>query len=104
MSDGMIRVEVAYALPHKQKLISLQVPVGTTLYEAARESGIGEHFEGLDLERASMGIFGQAEASPKQRVLNEGERVEIYRPLIIDPKETRKARARKTPRQADADG
>ena len=102
MSDGMIRVEVAYALPHKQKLISLQVPVGTTLYEAARESGIGEHFEGLDLERASMGIFGQAEGSPKQRVLNDGDRVEIYRPLIIDPKETRKARARKTQRQADA--
>ena len=96
----MIRVEVAYALPHKQKLISLQVPVGTTLFEAARESGIGEHFEGLDLERAPMGVFGLAEANPKQRVLKDGERVEIYRPLIVDPKETRKARARK--RQADA--
>ncbi|KAF0810055.1 hypothetical protein A167_01086 [Alcanivorax sp. S71-1-4] len=102
MSSDMIRVEVAYALPHKQKLISLQVPVGTTLFEAACESGIAEHFEGLDLARAPMGIFGQAEASPKQRVLQDGERVEIYRPLIIDPKETRKARARKAQRQADA--
>lgn len=91
----MIRVEVAYALPDKQKIIELHVEPGTTMYQAARQSGITEHFEGLDLDRAPMGVFGKAEGNPKKRVLEEGERVEIYRPLQIDPREVRKARAKK---------
>ena len=95
MSEAKIRVEVAFALPDKQKLISLEVPAGTTMLEAAELSGIAGHFEGLQLDRMPMGIFGKAEGNPKKRVLHEGERVEIYRPLIADPKETRKARARK---------
>lgn len=101
MNEQMIRVEVAYALPDKQKLISLEVPRGTSMYEAAERSGITGHFEGLDLDKAPMGIFGKAEGNPRKRVLEEGERVEIYRPLIIDPKEVRKARAEKKKR-ADA--
>ena len=95
MSDASIRVEVAFALPEKQKLISLEVPEGTTMREAAELSGIAAHFDGLHLDRMPMGIFGKAEGNPGKRVLREGERVEIYRPLIADPKETRKARARK---------
>lgn len=98
MSDALIQVEVAYALPHKQRLISLRVPEGTTVYDAARQSGIAEDFEALDLERAQMGVFGKVEPNPRKRVLQEGERVEIYRPLTADPKETRKARAKKTAR------
>ena len=91
MSDNNIRVEVAYALPHKQTIVEIRVPEGTTVQEAARFSGIAEKFEGIDLEEAKFGIFGHVVA-PKQ-VLNEGERVEIYRPLIADPKDVRKARA-----------
>lgn len=88
-----IRVEVAYALPERQELIALDVPVGTSMYEAAKQSGIAEKFEDLDLESVSMGIFGKAERKPKERELQPGDRVEIYRDLIADPKEVRKRRA-----------
>ena len=87
----MIAVEVAYALPERQAIIELQVEEGTTALEAARRSGITARFEGINLENAKLGIFGKA-VSPQQ-VLRVGDRVEIYRPLIADPKEVRKARA-----------
>jgi len=93
MAGDMIKVEVAYALPEKQMLIPLQVKRGTTMFEAAVQSGIANKFEGLDLESAPMGVFGKAERKPKERVVEDGERVEIYRPLIADPKEVRKKRA-----------
>jgi putative ubiquitin-RnfH superfamily antitoxin RatB of RatAB toxin-antitoxin module len=86
-----IAVEVAYALPHKQALLALQVAPGTTALAAAQQSGICEKFEGVDLDNAKLGIFGSV-VSP-EHVLKEGDRVEIYRPLIADPKEVRKARA-----------
>ena len=92
MSESdIIGVEVAYALPDKQAILALKVPAGTTVLEAAAQSGITDKFEGIDLENAKFGIFGSV-VSPQQ-VLQEGERVEIYRPLIADPKEVRKARA-----------
>jgi putative ubiquitin-RnfH superfamily antitoxin RatB of RatAB toxin-antitoxin module len=96
MSEAMnesetIGVEVAYALPDKQAILALEVSPGTTVMEAAAQSGITDKFEGIDLENAKFGIFGSV-VSPKQ-VLKAGERVEIYRPLIADPKEVRKARA-----------
>ena len=86
-----IRVEVAYALPDRQAIVALEVISGTTALEAARQSGITDKFEGIDLENAKLGIFG-ALVAPSQK-LQEGDRVEIYRPLIADPKEVRKARA-----------
>jgi putative ubiquitin-RnfH superfamily antitoxin RatB of RatAB toxin-antitoxin module len=86
-----IAVEVAYALPDKQAIIELEVPEGTTAVEAARQSGITKKFEGIDLDNAKLGIYARV-VSPSQ-VLQEGDRVEIYRPLIADPKEVRKARA-----------
>jgi len=97
----LITVEVAYALPHRQKLISLQVPRGTTASEAVQQSGIIEHFPEIELENAKMGIFGQALGTkglkpPKEYVLEPRDRVEIYRPLIVDPKEVRKRRAEKS--------
>lgn len=92
MSDiNTIDVEVAYALPQKQALLALTVNAGTTVLQAAQQSGVVEQFEDVDLENAKFGIFGKV-VSPTQ-VLNEGDRVEIYRPLIADPKEVRKARA-----------
>ena len=89
--DNTITVEVAYALPHKQALLEIQVPVGTTVLEAAQRSGISEKFGGLDLDNAKFGIYAKVVA-PTQ-VLREGDRVEVYRPLVADPKEVRKARA-----------
>ena len=98
----MINIEVAYALDNKQALLPLQVPEGTTAVEAAKQSGITDKFEGIDLENAKLGIFSKV-VSPTQ-VLREGDRVEIYRPLIADPKEVRKARAAKAKeRRAKAD-
>jgi putative ubiquitin-RnfH superfamily antitoxin RatB of RatAB toxin-antitoxin module len=90
-NDKTIRVEVAYALPHKQALLELRVPEGTTALQAAQQSGVTEKFEGIDLENDTLGIFGQVVA-PTQ-ILRDGDRVEVYRPLIADPKEVRKARA-----------
>ena len=89
--SNSINVEVAYALPDEQSILVLQVPEGTSVIEAARRSGITGKYEGIDLDNAKFGIFGKVVA-PTQ-VLHEGERVEIYRPLIADPKEVRKARA-----------
>ena len=93
MDKASIVVEVVYALADKQKLLSLSVPAGTTVREAALRSGLDAHFPGLDLQTAPLGVFGKAVAKPNERVLEEGERVEIYRPLIADPKEVRKQRA-----------
>lgn len=88
-----IRVEVAYALPDRQQIIGLDVAPGTTALEAVRMSGIDKRFPDLDIENADMGIFAKAVARPAEQVLAEGDRVEIYRPLIADPKEVRKQRA-----------
>ena len=93
-----IKVEVAYALPDKQKIIGLEVPEGTTALEAVHLSGIIEVFPEIDLEAAVMGIFSQTLGTKglpaaDQYRLHAMDRVEIYRPLIADPKEVRKRRA-----------
>jgi putative ubiquitin-RnfH superfamily antitoxin RatB of RatAB toxin-antitoxin module len=90
----MIKVEVCYALPEQQKIITLDVPTGTTPMQAAQQSNIVSYFPGLILETSDMGIFGKA-VDANNYALHEGDRVEIYRPLIADPKEVRKARAAK---------
>lgn len=95
MDRSVIAVEVVYALADKQKLLRLTVPQGTTVREAALRSGMDGFFPGLDLATSPLGIFGKAVPKPDERVLEEGERVEIYRPLIADPKEVRKQRAAK---------
>lgn len=88
-----ITVEVAYALPDKQKLIVLDVEEGTTAIDAAKQSGIEQQFSEIELQTAKVGIFGKS-VKPDQ-VLRTGDRVEIYRPLKIDPKASRKERAAK---------
>lgn len=86
-------MEVAYALPDKQLIVPVSVPEGTSMYDAAVLSGIASKFPGLDLASSDMGIFGKIEKDAKTVLLREGDRVEIYRPLIADPKEVRKKRA-----------
>jgi len=95
MDKPMIAVEIVYALANKQKLLSLAVPQGTSVREAALRSGMDNYFPGLDLATSPLGIFGKAVPKPEERTLVEGERVEIYRALIADPKEVRKQRAAK---------
>lgn len=102
MADfDLIRVEVAYALPHKQKIVSLLVEPGTTARIAVERSKINEHFPDLDIHSVKMGLFGQSLGtkgleSADKYVMHEGDRIELYRPLISDPKETRRKRAEKT--------
>jgi len=102
MADfDLITVEVAYALPHKQKIIALLVEPGTTALEAVKRSRISDYFPGLEVETAKMGIFGQSLGTKglepaDKHVLHQGDRVEIYRPLTSDPKEARRKRAEKS--------
>lgn len=86
-----VPVEVVLAMPGRQALVSLEVAAGTTLAQAIALSGVPDMFEGFELDLSKVGIFGQ-KASPDQ-VLAAGDRVEIYRPLIADPKEVRRQRA-----------
>lgn len=95
MSEDLLSVEVSYALPKKQQIIALQVKPGTSVFEAVKQSGIDRQFEGLVIEEAKLGVFGKVVANPHKELVNEGDRVEVYRPLIADPKEVRKARAAK---------
>jgi putative ubiquitin-RnfH superfamily antitoxin RatB of RatAB toxin-antitoxin module len=84
-------VEVAYALPDKQSLISLEIEDGSTLKEAIEASGILESFEQIDLTKDRVGIFSKF--ATLDTVLREKDRVEIYRSLIADPTKARKERA-----------
>ncbi len=98
-----ICVEVAYALPDKQEIVMLEVLPGTTAAEAVSQSDICHHFPDLQLEGASLGVFGKAVKN--DYVLHAGERVEIYRSLIADPNEIRKQRAaRAKERRAEEKG
>ncbi len=98
----MINVEVAYALPDEQKIIALKVEKGCTAYEAVIRSKIVEMFPQIDPDNDAMGVFGKGIRHPKEEVLKEGQRVEIYRALIIDPKEARANRAAKLKAEKEA--
>ena len=89
--DQEITVEVVYALPGNQLLVELSVVPGTTAREAIARSGILARFPQIDPDRQRIGIFGRVVKA--DAVLQAGDRVEIYRPLIADPKEARRRRA-----------
>jgi putative ubiquitin-RnfH superfamily antitoxin RatB of RatAB toxin-antitoxin module len=90
-TPATVNIEVAYALPDKQHVISLQVSQGTTIEQAVQLSGILDEFPDIDLTKNKLGIFGKLKKADVE--VREGERVEIYRPLIADPKQVRKQRA-----------
>jgi uncharacterized protein len=95
-----IEVEVAFARPDKQKIITLTVALGTTALQAAEASGITREFPEIDLSTAKLGLFGKHFGTKgmkpaDQYLLKARDRVEIYRPLIADPKEVRRRRAEK---------
>ena len=86
-------IEVTYALPEEQVLITLDVEQGTTAEQAVKLSGVLERFTEIDLTKNKLGIFGKI--TKADQVLRDKDRVEIYRPLIADPKESRRKRAEK---------
>ncbi|HEU0219428.1 MAG TPA: RnfH family protein [Gallionella sp.] len=89
--SGKINIEVVYALPDEQMLFRQQLPEGATVAEAIRLCGILEKYPEIDLAANKLGIFGKL-AKP-DTVLRDKDRIEIYRPLIADPKEVRRKRA-----------
>lgn len=91
MSDNKIKIEVVYALPHEQTLLRLDVPQTSTIADAIRLSGLLEKHPEIDLEKGKFGLFGKL--SKTDTVLREKDRIEIYRPLLADPKEVRRKRA-----------
>lgn len=86
-----IAVEVVYALPQRQELIHLKLPAGSTVQQAVEASGLMQKYPEIDLAKNKLGIFGKLSKLDTQ--LRDRDRVEIYRPLIADPKEVRKKRA-----------
>jgi len=91
-NHDLIEVEVAYALPQTQSVVILKVPVGTTVREAIARSGIAAQAAEGDWDAVAVGVFGRR--VPLTTVLHEHDRIEIYRPLIADPKQARRKRAR----------
>lgn len=90
MADA-IRVEVVYAIASRQDLVSLSLPEGCTVREAIERSGLLGKYPEIDLAKNKVGVF--AKLAKLDTPLRDRDRVEIYRPLIADPKEVRKQRA-----------
>ncbi|WP_027965568.1 RnfH family protein [Halomonas halocynthiae] len=97
-NDSKLAVEVAFALPERQCIVELQVVEGTTAREAVAMARLENYFPQLSsssFTQASLGIFGKQLKQPEVHVVREGDRVEVYRPLNIDPKAARLARAKR---------
>ena len=86
-----MKVEVVYALPHKAELVRLDLPEGSTAGQAVEASGLMQKYPEIDLKKNKLGIY--AKLAKVDAVLRDKDCVEIYRPLIADPKEVRKQRA-----------
>lgn len=88
---NQVNIEIAYALPERYYLKSFQVDEGITVQTAIMQSGILSQFPEIDLSTNKIGIFSRP--TKLTDVLKEGDRIEIYRPLLADPKEIRRKRA-----------
>ena len=86
-----INIEVVYALPHEQILLKQAVLAGTTVAEAIQASGVLHKHPEIDLASNKLGIFGKL--TKADTLLRDKDRIEIYRPLLADPKEVRRKRA-----------
>jgi hypothetical protein len=90
MDDQLIEVEVAYARPERQVIVRIKMTTPATIEQAIKTSGILDQFPEID-PLIGVGLFGQQR--PLETQLQGGDRVEIYRPLMMDPREARRARA-----------
>jgi putative ubiquitin-RnfH superfamily antitoxin RatB of RatAB toxin-antitoxin module len=91
-----VGVEVCYATPERVFLCELQVPPGTSLQQAIDACGLLQQLPELDLGDLKVGVHGKVR--PLDAVVREGDRIEIYRPLLADPKDARRRRAVKAAR------
>ena len=88
---GKIHVQVAYALPDRQEIVTIELPEGASVQQAVESSGLLQKHPEIDLARNKLGVFAKLVKS--DQVLRDRDRVEIYRALIADPKEVRRQRA-----------
>ncbi len=86
-------IEVAFATLQKQIILECEIETGDTVRDAIKQSGIDQHFPEIDLGNCELGVFGKLVGADYE--LSDGDRIEIYRPLIADPKEVRRQRAAK---------
>jgi putative ubiquitin-RnfH superfamily antitoxin RatB of RatAB toxin-antitoxin module len=86
-----IQVEIVYAKPERQEIAKLQLPAGSTVGQAIEASGLLARYPEIDLAKNKLGVY--AKLAKPDTALRDRDRVEIYRPLIADPKEVRKQRA-----------
>lgn len=86
-----LSIEIAYALPQRQELVHVQLPAGSTVQQAIEASGLMQKYAEIDLKKNKVGVFGKL--TKLDAPLRNRDRVEIYRPLLADPKEVRKKRA-----------
>ncbi|MCW8108190.1 RnfH family protein [Alteromonas ponticola] len=98
---SMIKVEVAYALPDRQSIVEVSIAQGATVEKVIELSNIQTLYPDIDLDKQKIGIWSRV-AKLKDEV-KDGDRIEIYRPLIADPKEVRKRRAEKAKQEGRAD-
>lgn len=101
--SGNINIEVVYALPDEQKLYRQQLHEGATIAEAVKRCGILDAYPQIDLAANKLGVYGKLVKA--DTVLRDRDRIEIYRPLMADPKTVRRKRAeeRKTMKKGDGD-
>ena len=93
MAEGMLGVQVCYAVPLQEFLAPMQVAPGTTVGQAIEQSGVLQAFPEINLVTQPVGIYGKKKAL--DTVLREHDRIEIYRALVADPKDSRRRRAAK---------
>ena len=101
MSVEQIAIELVYGLPNEQTLLSLQIDAQSTVEQAIVESGICQQYKEIDLAVNKVGVWNRA--VKLGQIVEDGDRIEIYRPLIADPKEVRKRRAEKAKEEGRAD-
>jgi putative ubiquitin-RnfH superfamily antitoxin RatB of RatAB toxin-antitoxin module len=100
--SALLSIEVCYALPNEQVLIPVELLEGATVQQALDASGILKRYPQIDLEKQKVGVFGKLK--PLDTVLADHDRVEIYRPLIVDPKAARQRRVEKTRKEGSIEG
>lgn len=100
--SARLSIEVCYALPGEQTLIAVDLPAGATLKQALDASGILQRCPQIDLTTQKVGVFGKLK--PLDAVLADHDRVEIYRPLLVDPKLSRQRRVEKTRKAGSIEG
>jgi putative ubiquitin-RnfH superfamily antitoxin RatB of RatAB toxin-antitoxin module len=100
--SARLSIEVCYALPEGQTLVAVDLPEGATLQQALDASGILQRYPQIDLGTQKVGVFGKLK--PLDAVLADHDRVEIYRPLLVDPKVSRQRRVEKTRKAGSIEG